>query len=211
MEYTVLLNANPQLDPSNNITGVVGVGQDVTQLLPANEAAKAMAKDFMNLVENANAPVIGVGSSMEVMEWNSKVALMLGVSKDEAMGKDFVKTFVKPYQQDAVQEILQQTLLDGSTTSNYELQLVSTSGMEYTVLLNANPRLDPNNNIVGVVGVGQDVTQMLKANQAAAAVAKDFMNLVGNANAPIIGVGSSMEVMEWNTKVATMLGVSKDE
>merc|ERR1719253_2245368 len=181
MEYTVLLNANPQLDPSNNITGVVGVGQDVTQLLPANEAAKAMAKDFMNLVENANAPVIGVGSSMEVMEWNTKVAMMLGVSKDEAMGKDFVKTFVKPYQQDAVQEILQQTLLDGTTTSNYELQLVSTSGMEYTVLLNANPRLDPNNNIVGVVGVGQDVTQMLAANEAATAMAEEAMHFFDNA------------------------------
>ena len=78
--------------------------------------------------------------------------------------------------------------------------------MEYTVLLNVNPRRDPNNNnIVGVVGVGQDVTQMLAANEAATAMTKDAMNFVDKANAPLIGVGSSREVMEWNTNVASML------
>ena len=49
------------------LLGVVGVDEDVTQMLIAKEAADSLAKEFMNLVENANAPIIGVGASMEVL------------------------------------------------------------------------------------------------------------------------------------------------
>ena len=42
------------------------MGQDVTQMLVEKQTAATLAKDFMELVENANAPIIGVGSSMEV-------------------------------------------------------------------------------------------------------------------------------------------------
>lgn len=150
VEDPVLVNANPHLDPNNNIVGAVGVGQDVTQMRSEKKTAATLANDFLELAENADAPIIGLGSSMEVMEWSPKVAIMLGTSKEEALGKDFVQTFVKPRQQQDVKLFLQSALFaTGSHTSNYEVQLVSTSGNEYTVLLTASLRLGPDNNIVG--------------------------------------------------------------
>jgi signal transduction histidine kinase len=49
--------------------------------------------------------------------------------------------------------------LQGHETANYELEFVTKSGEIRYLLVNATTRKDPENNIVGVVGVAQDVTE----------------------------------------------------
>lgn len=53
--------------------------------------------------------------------------------------------------------------LRGKETSNYEFPLFSKSGGRIEVLLNATTRRDVDGNIVGVVGVGQDITLARRA------------------------------------------------
>ena len=57
------------------------------------------------------------------------------------------------------------------------------------LLVNATTRRDPENNIVGVVGVAQDVTEAAKHDRAVAAMARELRQLVDTANAPIFGIG----------------------
>ena len=52
-----------------------------------------------------------------------------------------------------------QDALRGVQTSNYEFPLFSKTGGRIEVLLNATTRRDVEGNIVGVVGVGQDITK----------------------------------------------------
>ena len=53
--------------------------------------------------------------------------------------------------------------------------------------MNATTRRDPYNNVVGVVGVAQDVTESSKNDRAVAAMAHELRQLVDTANAPIFG------------------------
>ena len=43
-----------------NITGVVGVGQDITELNQVMAESKRIADDLMRLIETANAPIFGI-------------------------------------------------------------------------------------------------------------------------------------------------------
>ena len=52
--------------------------------------------------------------------------------------------------------------------------------------MNATTRRDAENNIVGVVGVAQDVTESTKNDRAVAAMARELRLLVDTANAPIL-------------------------
>ena len=54
------------------------------------------------------------------------------------------------------------------------------------LLVNATTRRDAENNIVGVVGVAQDVTEAGKHDRAVAAMARELRLLVDTANAPIL-------------------------
>ena len=89
---------------------------------------------------------------------NNKTAEITGYIKEEAFDEPLVSKFIAPSLRKSVKEILDKGLR-GHETANYELEFVTKSGEIRYLLVNATTRKDPENNIVGVVGVAQDVTE----------------------------------------------------
>jgi PAS domain S-box-containing protein len=118
---------------------------------------------------------------------NDKTAEITGYSKIFALGKPLVPTFIMPELQISVQYVLDQAL-HGNETSNYELEFRSALHEIRYLLVNATTRRDAENNIVGVVGVAQDVTETKSNDRAVAAMASELRQLVETANAPIFGI-----------------------
>ena len=76
------------------------------------------------------------------------------------------------------------------------------SQISVNLLLNATTRRNANGDPVGVVMVGQNITEMLKAQREATQVAEEMMQLIDTANAPIFGVDAHMQVNESKQSVA---------
>ena len=106
----VLLNATTRRDAAGEIVGVVGVGQDITQMKTAQLEQARVANDLTLLIDTANAPIFGIDKNGKVTEWNRKAASITGYSKEEVMGKDLVKTYITPEFQEAVSEVLRNAL-----------------------------------------------------------------------------------------------------
>ena len=121
-----------------------------------------VANDLTLLIDTANAPIFGIDGDGKVNEWNGKAAEITGYTKEEVMGKDLVKTYITAEFQESVGEVLGNAL-KGTQTDNYEFPLYTKDGERVEVLLNATTRRDAAGAIVGVVGVGQDITQMKAA------------------------------------------------
>lgn len=79
------------------------------------------------------------------------------------------------------------------------------------MLVNATTRRDADLNIVGVVGVAQDVTDAAKQDMAVKSMAEELRQLVNTANAPIFGIDIDGNVNEWNDKTAEITGFKKEE
>ena len=206
----LLVNATTRRDAENKIVGVVGVAQDVTEAAKHDRAVAAMANELRQLVDTANAPIFGIDVNGNVNEWNNKTAEITGYSKEEAFAKPLVSTFIVPKLRQSVQEVLDNAL-QGNETSNYELEFRTKSNEIRYLLVNATTRRDPESNIVGVVGVAQDVTEAAKHDRAVAAMARELRQLVDTANAPIFGIDMLGNVNEWNNKTAEITGFSKAE
>jgi len=206
----LLVNATTRRDAENNIVGVVGVAQDVTETAQHDRAVAAMARELRQLVDTANAPIFGIDVNGNVNEWNDKTAEITGFSGDEAFNRPLVETFIVEKLQPSVQEVLDNALR-GRGTSNYELEFVTKSGEIRYLLVNATTRRDAENNIVGVVGVAQDVTEAAKHDRAVAAMANELRQLIDTANAPIFGIDVDGDVNEWNDKTAEITGFTKEE
>jgi PAS domain S-box-containing protein len=224
----LLVNATTRRDSKNNISGVVGVAQDVTESTKNERSVAAMADELRQFVDKANAPIFGIDSIGCVNEWNDKTAeitvrssnesclhtkfrsycpltsfyfINQGFSSEEALGKPLVSTFIVPKLQASVRNILDNAL-QGKETSNYELEFTTKKNEIRYLLVNATTRRDPDNHIVGVVGVAQDVTESSKNDRAVAAMAHELRQLVDTANAPIFGIDVEGKVNEWNNKTA---------
>ena len=118
-----------------------------------------ISKELTQLIDTANAPIFGVDIHGNVNEWNQKVEQITGFTKDEVMGHNLVQTRITEEFKQPVQEVLNEAL-KGNETSNYEVPLFTKSGQRVMVLLNATTRRNPQGEVVGVVGVGQDITEL---------------------------------------------------
>jgi PAS domain S-box-containing protein len=161
----LLINVTPQRDLDDSIVGVVAIAQDVTEAVQRDRAVAGMAYELRQLIDTANAPIFGIDIDGNINEWNRRTSEITGYSKEEAFDEPLVETFIAPHMQEKVQEILDAALA-GNESSNYELEFVSKSGETKFLLVNATTRRDPENAVVGVVGVAQDVSEDRKHAQA---------------------------------------------
>ena len=79
------------------------------------------------------------------------------------------------------------------------------------MLLNATTRRDVSGNVVGVLGVGQDITERKQVEVEKTRVAQELQTFIDTANAPIFGIDAHGLVNEWNNKAAAITGFSREE
>ena len=206
----ILLNATTRRDESGNVVGVVGVGQDITERKQAELDKEQVANDLRTLIDTANAPIFGIDKDGLVNEWNQKAAEIVGYTSDEVMGRDLVAEFISPEYKKSVKEVLDNAL-QGQETANFEFPLFTKDQKRVEVLLNATTRRGPAGNVVGVVGVGQDITERKQAELEKDEVANDLRTLIDTANAPIFGIDKDGLVNEWNLKAAEIVGYTSQE
>jgi PAS domain S-box-containing protein len=206
----VLLNATTRRDVSGNVVGVIGVGQDVTERKKAELEMTRVAKELQTFIDTANAPIFGIDSGGLVNEWNNMAAQITGFTRDEVMGQSLVNVYITEEYRASVKEVLDNALL-GREAANFEFPLFTKSQKRVDVLLNATTRRDVSGNIVGVIGVGQDVTERKQAELESARVAKELQTFIDTANAPIFGIDSGGLVNEWNNMAAKITGFTRDE
>ena len=121
--------------------------------------AEDISKELTQLIDTANAPIFGVDIKGKVNEWNQKIEQITGFTKTEVIERDLVHTLITDDFKFLVQEVLNKALM-GEETSTYEVPLFTKSGKRVMILLNATTRRNHQGKIVGVVGVGQDITEL---------------------------------------------------
>jgi PAS domain S-box-containing protein len=141
-----------------------GVFTDETDRQKAEMEKIKIGLELTQLIDTANAPIFGIDAAGLVNDWNQRAELLTEYAKADVMGKDLVAGFITDDYKASVKEVLDKAL-QGEESANYEFPLFTKSGDRVDVLLNSTTRRDSAGNIVGVVGVGQDITE-LKYTQA---------------------------------------------
>jgi PAS domain S-box-containing protein len=176
----LLLTLSTRRDATGAVTGVVGVGQDITTSKRTEAELLSVANDLRLLIDTANAPIFGVDAKGLVNEWNGKAAEITAFSKEEVMGQNLVLKFITAEFQESVQEVLEKAL-SGHGTDDFIFPLFTKHGERVEVLLNATPRRNKDAAVVGVLGVGQDITRLTKAQKELRQVANDLRLLIETA------------------------------
>jgi len=109
-----------------------------------------------------------------------------------------------------VKEVLDNAL-QGRETANFEFPLYTKDQRRVDVLLNATTRRDVSGHVVGVLGVGQDITERKQVEMEKTRVAKELQTFIDTANAPIFGIDANGLVNEWNNKSAAITGFAREE
>jgi PAS domain S-box-containing protein len=97
----------------------------------------------------------------------------------------------------------------GNETANFEFPLYTKKRDRRDVLLNATTRRDVQGNIIGVIGVGQDITDRKRAEQALAGSEAKFRGLIESAPDGVFVVDAEGMILEANPAGERMVGRSR--
>jgi len=156
----VSVNSEPFRQPDGKLGAVVSFS-DITKQKTSEEKIMAVATELKSLIDTANAPIFGIDWHGRINEWNQVCAKITGFEKKEVIGKVLINEFILDGYKVAVTDLLK-SALRGKNVTNYELPIYTRNGQVVTMLFNATARRDVNSNIVGVLGVGQDITELIE-------------------------------------------------
>jgi PAS domain S-box-containing protein len=124
----------------------------------------SIANELTQLIDTANAPIFGIDTKGNINEWNQQLEKITSFTKTEVIGLNLVDDFITSNHKASIGLILANAL-KGHETTNYELALYTKSRDRVDILLSSSTRRDASGNIVGVVCVGQDITELNNVRQ----------------------------------------------
>lgn len=156
---------SPLVDDAGEVTGVIGVATDTTENRKAQNALQENEERYRELFENANDLIYTHDLSGNFTSLNRSGEKLTGYSREEAMRMNIADVLAPGYLAVARQMMGHKTNNAGSTV--YELEIVTKA--QRRVRLEVSTRLiHRDGQAVGVQGIGRDLTERRRSEEALA-------------------------------------------
>jgi len=187
---------------------VLFAGFDVTRLAERLDSAELVAEDLSRLLETMNVPIIGMDREGSVTEWNRQAERLTGYSKADVMGRNLVGTTMveESLRASFTKEVLEDGL-NGVEATNYRFPIFTKAGQRREVLLSATTRRSGSGEVVGVLSVGQDITE----TRAESKMLASYVKICGAAVWFMWGCTKTGAATAWKTKDAEQLIAQESE
>lgn len=138
---------------------------DVTPQKIFENKITIIAREYQSLIENANAVIIGTDSRGYITEWNETARLVTGYSKNEAFIQKLSGLLLYEDSDDLFARTMEE-VLDGKVITNYEMTIRAKDQQKLTLLINATPKKSTTSEVVGILLIGQDITELSTYRQS---------------------------------------------
>lgn len=145
-------------DESGAPTHIVGVNFDITERKRAEDALRQSEERYRALVETGTSVILGLTPDHRIFEWNRAAEHIYGWSRAEALGKNYLTTFLPAeIRQDVAADISR--VLAGHPSDAYENEVIHRDGGRCTLVWNVCRLLDGQGLVAGIMAIGQDITE----------------------------------------------------
>ena len=157
----------PLRDQAGRIVGTFGISRKVTERKQAEDALAAERNLLRSLIDNAPDYIYVKDAQGRFITANPALARLIGVAApDELVGKTDYDIF--PQELAAKYYTEEQTLFQsGQLLLDHEETTADTAGRERWVSTTKVPLRDAQGKILGLVGMGRDITERKRAEEAA--------------------------------------------
>ena len=133
------------------------------EILVRKEAERSFqrsSRHFRALFDTAASPIILIDPSFQIRKWNTAAEALFGYSRDEAVGRNLIETFIPEEYRDEMSWKILKTLQAGQLQETLETGIQGYDGTDHIVLWNLNLLLDEDEDETQLILIGQNISEI---------------------------------------------------
>lgn len=157
-------------DLEGNVTGAIFIVRDIAKQKDAERKIKESENTIRIILDNSPAAITFADQNERIVSWNKFTEELLGRNKDDL----HLKPVSSLYPENEWKKIISENIRKKGSQHHFETKIVRKDGKVVDVELSVNVLRDAGENLIGSVGIMQDITErkqmqeiLLKAKQAA--------------------------------------------
>ena len=187
-------------------TGLVNSYNLLFRNLKQSEEALRRERDFAeSLIETAQAIVLVLDTEGRIVRINPYMEEISGYSMEEVQGKDWFTTFLPERDHSRIREMFLKAVSDIQTRGNTN-SIVTKDGRERDIEWYDKTLKDTECNVVGVLAIGQDMTERRQMEEALRESEVRFRDLYQEAPLAYLSVGIDGRIQMTNQRAGEMFG-----
>jgi len=163
------------------------------------------------LLETSPSAIIGLTPQYRIFEWSYSAERIYGCPRKEAIGKDYLTTFVPVETRAAVAADIRK-VLDGQPAQAYETHVIDRSGTRRTLLWSVNRVIVGKNEVRGLLAIGKDITERKQVERKARQAEGFVQSILENIpNMIFVKDAKDLRFVRFNRAGEDLLGYSREE
>ena len=148
----------------------------------AERSFRRSSRHFRALFDTAATPIMLIDSNFRIRQWNTSAEALFGYSRDEAVGRNLVETFIPEEYRDEMSWKILKTLGTGHNTQELlETGIQGYDGTDHIILWNLNLLQDEEEDRQQLILIGQNISEIRRTQDQLHYLAH-FDVLTGTAN-----------------------------
>lgn len=144
----------------------VQLRQEINERERAEEELNETNKFLKNILDSSSSiSIISTDTESNVLFWNKGAENLLGYKAEEMVGREKMDKLYSEDQKESLIEKARSSVLKDKKQVRCEVREITKSGREIWVDLTLTPRFNDEGQVVGILGIGEDITERKKVEE----------------------------------------------
>lgn len=174
-----------------NVNMFSTIARDITQQKQISATLFEAERRWRSLLDNVYLVVVGLDQQGKVEYANHCFLELVGYSKNEVIGQDWIKTFLPTHQQKQMQNNLAELWSQEFNTHHHNV-ILTKSGEERVIAWNNTVLQDLQGNVIGTLSIGEDITE----RQVIERMKEEFISVVSHElRTPLTSIHGALNLL----------------
>ncbi|MBU7036540.1 MAG: PAS domain S-box protein [Theionarchaea archaeon] len=194
----------------NGVSAIQAVARDSTEQQRMKESLRESEERFRQFFENQPDYCYMISPEGIILDVNSSALDILGYKKEEILGKPVISTIYAPSSARKAEKLFDRWKKTGKI-ENEEMNIISKTGEERTVLLSVEAIQHPGGLLLYSVSVQRDITDRKRAEEALRRSEEKYRTILQEIEDGYFEVDIAGNFTFLNDSLSRMLGYTKNE